>query len=233
MDPNTTIGAIVAEDYRTAKVFEEHGIDFCCGGTIALSAACLAKGLDLATILGQLDGVKKEPVARNQDYAAWQLPFLIDYIINVHHTYLQENTGQITEYTRKIAAVHGARHPELPQISATFTKIAEDLTAHLREEEDTFFPAIKRLVAQKDSGGKATADDIATVHNSLKKLLREHEEVGEAIHTIRALAKGYAIPGDACNTFTVTYQKLQEFEDDLHKHVHLENNIVFLKAAQL
>lgn len=233
MDANTTIGAIVAEDYRTAWVFEEHGIDFCCGGTIALSAACLAKGLDLAAILGQLNGVKKERVARNEDYAAWQLPFLIDYIVNVHHAYLKENTGQIAEYTRKIAAVHGARHPELTEISATFAKIANDLTAHLREEEETFFPAVKSLVARKDSGEKAAAEDSVTVHNSLEKLLREHEEVGEAIHTIRSLAKGYTLPGDACNTFMITYQKLQEFEDDLHKHVHLENNILFVKAGQL
>ena len=228
-----TIGEIVADDYRTAKVFENHGIDFCCGGNVALAATCTEKGIDLATITGELEAVKSEPVERSQNYASWELPFLADYIINAHHAYLKENTGQIAAYAHKIAAVHGAHHPEVIEIAAIFDKIAADLAAHLREEEEVFFPAIKRADAARKAGSAPEAKDIETIRNSLKKLSHEHEEIGDAIHTIRHLAKEYAIPGDVCNTFVVTYQKLKEFEDDLHKHVHLENNILFLKAAQL
>ena len=228
-----TIGEIVAEDYRTAKVFEGHGIDFCCGGKVSLLATCAEKGIDLATIIEEIAAVKNLPVERSQDYSSWELSFLADYIINVHHSYLKENTVQIAGNARKIAAVHGARHPELNEIATIFDRIAIDLTAHLKEEEEEFFPAIKRVDLQKKSGTTAAATDIEIIKNALKKLIHEHEEVGDAIHQIRHLAGGYAIPGDACNTFMVTYQKLKEFEDDLHKHVHLENNILFPKAVLL
>ena len=107
------------------------------------------------------------------------------------------------------------------------------MTAHLKEEEEVFFPAVKRAEAAKTSGQQPAAEDRETMRTSLERLHREHEEIGEAVHAIRHLARDYAIPSDACNTFTVTYQKLKEFEDDLHKHVHLENNILFPKAAQL
>ena len=228
-----TIGEIVAEDYRTAKIFEGHGIDFCCGGKVSLLATCAEKGIDLATIIEEIAAVKNLPVERRQDYSSWELSFLADYIINVHHSYLKENTAQIAGNAQKIAAVHGTRHPEVIEIATIFNKIAIDLTAHLKEEEEEFFPAIKRVDIQKKTGTTAAATDIEIIKNSLKKLIHEHEEVGDAIHQIRHLAGGYAIPGDACNTFMVTYQKLKEFEDDLHKHVHLENNILFLKAALL
>jgi len=228
-----TVGQIVADDYRTARVFENHGIDFCCGGNVALAATCAQKGIDLAAITGELEGVKSEPVERSQNYVSWEMPFLADYIINAHHTYLKENTGQIAAYTHKIAAVHGAHHPEVIEIATIFDKIAGAMALHLREEEEVFFPAIKRADAARKAGAAPAAKDIETIKDSLKKLSHEHEEIGDAIHTIRHLSKEYAIPVDVCNTFVVTYQKLKEFEDDLHKHVHLENNILFLKAAQL
>ena len=228
-----TIGEIVAEDYRTAKIFEGHGIDFCCGGKVSLLATCAEKGINLAKILEEIAAVKNLPVERSQDYSSWELSFLADYIISVHHSYLKENIAQIAAYTQKIAAVHGTRHPEVIEIATIFNKIAIDLTAHLKEEEEEFFPAIKRVDLQKKTGTTAAATDIEIIKNSLNKLIHEHEEVGDAIHQIRHLAGGYAIPGDACNTFMVTYQKLKEFEDDLHKHVHLENNILFPKAALL
>jgi regulator of cell morphogenesis and NO signaling len=228
-----TVGQIVADDYRTAKVFESHGIDFCCGGNVALAATCTQKGIDLAAITGELERVKSEPVERSQNYVSWEMPFLADYIINAHHTYIKENIGQIAAYARKIAAVHGAHHPEVIEIATIFEKIAGNLAIHLREEEEVFFPAIKRADAAKKAGAAPAAKDIETIKDSLKKLSHEHEEIGDAIHIIRHLSKEYAIPVDVCNTFVVTYQKLKEFEDDLHKHVHLENNILFLKAAQL
>ena len=228
-----TIGEIVASDYRTAKVFEDHGIDFCCGGKVTLSETCLKKRINLASITEELEAFKSKPIEHSQNFTSWETSFLIDYIINVHHTYIRENSGQISAYAHKIAEVHGAHHPEGIQIAAIFDKMAADLVVHLKEEEEDFFPAIKRAEKEKKAGGKPAAKDIETIRNALSKLTSEHEEVGDAIHTIRRLAKGYAIPGDVCNTFMITYQRLKEFEDDLHKHVHLENNILFLKAAQL
>jgi regulator of cell morphogenesis and NO signaling len=230
---NKTIGAFVAEDFRTAKVFENHGIDFCCGGKVALATTCMAKGLDLGTITSELEAVQNEPAERSQNYSSWALPFLADYIVNTHHVYLKENDEQIAAYARKIAGVHGAHHPEVIRIATIFGKIATDMVGHLEEEEEVFFPALKRADAARIAGVAPDAKDRETIRGSLLRLHREHEEIGAAVHEIRHLSKEYAIPGDVCNTFLVTYQKLKEFEDDLHKHVHLENNILFPKAAQL
>lgn len=230
---NKTIGKIVAADFRTARVFENHGIDFCCGGKVALMTVCAEKGLDLAAITSELEAVQNEPAERSQNYSSWALPFLIDYIVNTHHLYLKENDGQIAAYARKIADVHGARHPEVIRIAAIFDKIATDMAAHLQEEEEVFFPAVKRADAAGTAGQTPDVKDRETIRVSLLKLHREHEEIGDAVHTIRHLSHEYAIPDDVCNTFMVTYRKLKEFEDDLHKHVHLENNILFPKAAEL
>jgi regulator of cell morphogenesis and NO signaling len=229
----TTVGAIVAGDFRTARVFENHGIDFCCGGKSTLAAICREKGLDLAVLQREIAEAKSAPVDRSHNYAVWALPFLADYIVNTHHAYLNENTAQIAAYANKIAGVHGAHHPEVVEIAAIFARIATDMASHLREEEEVLFPAIKRIDVARTAGNSPEAQDVEMIKASLAKLDREHQEIGDAVHAIRHLAHGYAIPGDVCNTFAVTYQKLHEFEDDLHKHVHLENNILFPKAARL
>jgi regulator of cell morphogenesis and NO signaling len=227
------IGEIVAEDYRTAAIFEKHGIDFCCGGKIPLATICASKAIDLACIAREIEDAKSTPVTRSENYAGWSLSFLIDYIINNHHTYLNENTKPIAVYARKIASVHGGNHHEVVQISTIFDKLAGDLVEHLREEEDVFFPAVKRAEAAIKENAKPEERDLETIQRSLAKLSREHEVVGDAIHRIRHLARGFEIPVGVCNTFAVTYRKLNDFEDDIHKHVHLENNILFPKAAQL
>jgi regulator of cell morphogenesis and NO signaling len=228
-----TIGDFVAKDYRTAEVFEKYGIDFCCGGKVELAAACKEKGIEMDRLLQDLEQSASLPIDRSQNYAAWELPFLADYIVNTHHAYLKENTGSIAAYTHKIAEVHGAHHPEVIEIAAIFDKIAADLALHLREEEELLFPAIRKISALSKTGAAGEAHEIETLRESLQTLTHEHDEIGAAIHAIRHLANDYAIPADVCNTFVVTYNKLREFEDDLHKHVHLENNILFLKAAKL
>jgi regulator of cell morphogenesis and NO signaling len=230
---NMTIGEIVAADYRTAAVFERHGIDFCCGGKVALATVCRKQGVDLAVLTCELAALQEAPVDRSQNYVSWPLPFLADYIVNTHHIYLKENDEQIAAYCRKIAEVHGSRHPEVIRIAAIFDRIATDMVGHLQEEEEVFFPALKRADTARATGTAPDVLDRETIRTSLIRLHREHEEVGDAIHEIRHLSQEYALPADACNTFMLTYRKLKEFEDDLHKHVHLENNILFPKGAAL
>ncbi|MBT3312173.1 MAG: iron-sulfur cluster repair di-iron protein [Desulfobacterales bacterium] len=229
--PQKKIGDIVAEDYRTAGIFEKYGIDFCCGGQELLITACLAKGLDFEAIQLEIEAVKSVPIEQNQNYTAWELSFLADYIVNTHHAYLNKEMKPIASYAHKIADVHGSNHPEVIKIATIFDKIVSDMAGHLREEEEVLFPAIKRVEIVRKKGSTLLSEDCEKIKVSLEKLHREHEDVGDAIHEIRNLANDYAIPGDACNTFAVTYEKLKEFEDDLHHHVHLENNILFLKAA--
>jgi len=228
-----TVGELVARDYRTAQVFEKYGIDFCCGGKVALSEACHEKGIDLKQVLHDLDQVAEQPVDRSQNYTAWELPFLADYIVNTHHAYLRENTGTIAGYAHKIAEVHGPHHPEVVQIAGIFDTMAADLTQHLREEEDELFPTIRKMTELVKQGAAPDSEEVKTLRALLVSLTHEHDKIGDAIHAIRRLARDYEIPDDVCNTFAVTYRKLKEFEDDLHKHVHLENNILFLKAAKL
>jgi len=228
-----TIGELVAADYRTAKVFEKHGIDFCCGGKIPLATACRESGIDPSVISREIEAAGNEPMEQDQNYAAWGLPFLADYIINTHHAYLNENMHKISAYADKITQVHGDRHPELIEIARIFAKIAIDMVAHLREEEEVFFPAIKRIDAAATAGTEPEAGDREILKTCLAKLDHEHEEIGDAVHTIRDLSSNYAVPGDVCNTYMLTYRMLKKFEDDLHKHVHLENNILFPKAAEL
>ncbi|MBU5637768.1 iron-sulfur cluster repair di-iron protein [Geomonas sp. Red69] len=228
-----TVGSVVARDFRAAEVFEKYGIDFCCGGNMPLAQACREKGIDLAALLRDLEQVAARPLERSQNYDAWELPFLADYIVNAHHSYLKENIPTIEAYANKIAQVHGPNHPEVVQIAGIFAKVAADMAQHLKSEEEQLFPAIRKLTELKKEGAAPDPEEIKRLKAVLAELGHEHDEVGAAVHEIRRLSKNYSVPGDACNTFTVTYQKLEEFEDDLHKHVHLENNILFPKAGKL
>jgi regulator of cell morphogenesis and NO signaling len=233
VEATETVGSVVARDFRTAEVLEKYGIDFCCGGNVPLAQACRERGIDLDTLRHELGQVASRPLERSQNYDAWELPFLAEYIVNQHHSYLKENIPTIAAYANKIAQVHGANHPEVVQIAQIFEKVAADMTQHLKNEEEQLFPAIRRLTELKKGGGAPDAEEVARLKAVLAELGHEHDEVGAAVHEIRRLAKNYTVPEDVCNTFMVTYQKLNEFEDDLHKHVHLENNILFLKAAKL
>ncbi len=162
------------------------------------------------------------------------MSFLADYNVSMFTIPISKTIPTKSQPTpKKIAAVHGSNHPETIEIASIFNKIATDLATHLKEEEEIFFPALKRVDVHKKKGTIPPAKDIEMIKDSLQRLTEEHEEIGDAIHKIRRLAGEYTIPENVCNTFVVTYQKLKEFEDDLHKHVHLENNILFPKAVQL
>nr|WP_136526413.1 iron-sulfur cluster repair di-iron protein [Geomonas ferrireducens] len=228
-----TVGSVVAKDFRAAEVLEKYGIDFCCGGNVPLAQACREKGIDIEALRGELEEVATRPQDRSQNYDAWDLPFLADYIKNQHHSYLKENIPTIAAYADKIAQVHGENHPEVVMIAQIFRKVAMDMAQHLKSEEEQLFPAIKRLTELHEQGAAPAGDEITKLKAVLAELGHEHDEVGAAVHEIRRLARNYTVPDDVCNTFMVTYEKLKEFEDDLHKHVHLENNILFPKAAKL
>jgi regulator of cell morphogenesis and NO signaling len=228
-----TSGQIVSEDFRTAPVFSRYGIDFCCGGKMPVGEACKEKGIAPDRLIADLSAVREQPADKSQDFNHWSLTFLADFILNTHHVYLKENLDMIAAYTGKIAGVHGDHHPEAVQIAGKFVAMAADMKAHLREEEEVFFPLIKQLDAVKSGGTRLSPAEKAAFRKSFEKLDGEHLAVGDAAHQIRHMANDYAVPADVCNTYAVTMQKLKEFENDLHKHVHLENNILFPKAIAL
>lgn len=226
-DIEPTIGEIVANDFRAASLFKEAGIDFCCGGNKSLSDACKEKGVDESHLIQQLETLAQTPVHAAMNYKEWDLGFLSDYIMNTHHKFVLKNLPEMVFYTQKIANVHGDHHPELIEVASLFTKINEELLQHLKNEEEVLFPAIKE--AEK----KASPSVKSTIISEIKRMQGEHEFAGGAMDKINVLTNNYFIPEDACNTYRVSLKLLEQFEDDLHIHVHLENNILFPKALKL
>ena len=222
-----TIGEIVANDFRAASLFKEAGIDFCCGGNKSLSAACKEKGTDVSQLIQQLDTLAQTPVSSALNFKEWDLSFLSDYIVNTHHKFVLKNLPELVFYTQKIANVHGDHHPELIEVASLFTRINEELLQHLKNEEEILFPAIKE--AEKNSSSQVKE----TIVSEITRMQDEHEFAGGAMDKINVLTNNYFIPEDACNTYRVSLKLLEQFEDDLHIHVHLENNILYPKALKL
>lgn len=220
-----TVGEIVTNDFRTAEIFKRSGIDFCCGGKKSLDQACREKNLDPGTILSQislLDTTKNN----TQNFNEWELGFLCDYIVNTHHKYVLRTLPDLVFYTRKIAAVHGDNHAELIEVAGLFEKINAELLQHLKNEEEVLFPAIKELINFNNYEARSS------IQSEINRMLGEHDFAGGAMDDINILTSGYSLPSDACNTYRVAFQLLNQFEDDLHIHVHLENNILFPKALK-
>lgn len=221
------LGDIVADDFRTAEVFKNAGIDFCCGGKKTLKQACEEKALNLEVIVQQIEEQQTLPISNAQNFKDWPLDFLCDYIVNFHHKYVFKTLPELVFYTRKIADVHGNNHAELQEVASLFGQINSELLQHLRNEEEILFPAIKQLLKH----GNDEARNI--VKSEITRMNGEHEFAGGAMDKINEITGGYQVPADGCNTYMVSFKLLKQFEDDLHIHVHLENNILFPKALNL
>jgi len=228
-----TIGQLVTEDYRTAQVFRSFKLDFCCGGDKTVREACADRGVDYQEVqeaLQQLDDIQS---GEQNNYSEWSLDFLIDYIVNNHHSFTRKKLPEIGAYTKKVAAVHGDRHPELKQIYHEFTLLHGEMINHLDKEEGLLFPYIKQLVEAEKKGRSPEKPEFGEAANPVAMMEHEHDEAGAVIKKIRELSDDFTPPEDACTTYRLLFENLEAFEKDLHKHVHLENNILFPKALQL
>lgn len=224
---NQSVGSIVADHFNTAAVFKSVGIDFCCGGHQTLERAAIEHGLNLVTLEQQLNETIDSGTGGLPDFKHWSLDFLADYLVNVYHSKAWKMLPEIKGYVDKIAHVHGDNHPELHKIADAFNLIHTEMPLHLKEEEDSLFPAIKLALTTGDAAAKAT------IKAAFEGMMNDHVLIGGTMDTIRALSLNYQLPDDACNTYLVTYKLLEAFEDDLHIHVHLENNLLFPKALAL
>ena len=233
MEENQIIGELVAKDYRTASVFKKYSIDFCCQGNRTIEEACEKKNIDTKKVLEDLVAMMEAKSESTTDYQSWPLDLLADYIEKKHHRYVQEKTLEIQPYLDKICKVHGERHPELLKIKEEFNASAGELAAHMKKEELILFPFIRKMTKAKLENAKVDAAHFGTVKNPIQMMMSEHTVEGHRFMKIEELTNNYTPPQDACNTYRVSFALLKEFEQDLHLHIHLENNILFPKAIEI
>jgi len=229
---NRTVGEIVAEDYRTAEVFQRYGIDFCCGGDKAVSTACAEKDVDVETVASELAeiGNSNGPV---ENYTEWAPDFLADYIVNQHHTYAKRVIPQITQFANKVARVHGDRHPETREIAEVWHELSGEMVRHMQREELMLFPYIKQLVQAGEASDEVPSPVFGSVPELLEELEGDHEHTGDGLAKMEELSNGYTPPQDACNTYRALYASLQEFDARTKEHVHLENNLLFPRTITM
>ena len=230
----TTVADIVSDNFRTAEVFKKYGIDFCCGGKKSIEQVCNEKNINAEILTRELEQVLKQGKTASFNFAEWNLTFLSDYIVNIHHAYVKNNLRLIGQFALKVSKVHGDHNPENIEINELWKKIEDELTTHMQKEEMILFPYIRSLEKfhNSDLNTFPTAH-FNTVKSPIQMMENEHEVVGAWMHEIQHLSNNFTPPSHACNTYKVLYAKLGEFQDDLHQHIHLENNILFPKAIKL
>ncbi len=231
--PDTTIREIVATDFRTAAIFQRFGLDFCCNGCRTIDQGCRDAGADQDALLRELDTVMSAPFGAVPQFASWDVPALVHYIVANHHAYVRESLPLLRRHTRKVAEVHGEDHPELVHIARLFERVAAEMTEHMMKEEQILFPFITDLAEAARSGRPIPRPPFGSVEHPIRMMEQDHQFVGDAMAEIRALTDGYRLPTGACTTYGVCFSELEAFENDLHAHVHLENNILFPKALAI
>lgn len=223
----TTIGQLVTANPARARLFESLGLDYCCGGKKPLAQACAEKQLDAATVVRLVHAFDAQVDARpgDESWADATLSALADHIERRHHAYLKAELPRLEYLVRRVAERHGARDPHLIAVRDTFLPLKMELEAHMSAEEDVVFPACRAL--ERD------APLSPALEGNLGQMVHEHEFAGEALSRIRDLTAGFTPPAGACNTYRVMYAALAELAEDMHRHVHKENSILFPKAIEL
>lgn len=225
------VGSIVAEDYRTAAVFSEYGIDFCCSGGVTLADACEGRSDLIEEVCSKLE--ESQSQGNSPEYKALNQEELINHVIENHHGYVTNTIPVLKTYLEKLCRVHGERQSELFEIREEFEKASGELTAHMNKEERILFPYLVAMHRALKDGYELDPPYFGNVDNPIKMMEEEHNTEGERFRKINALSSGYMPPKGACQTYRVAYAMLKEFETDLHTHIHLENNLIFPKARKM
>jgi regulator of cell morphogenesis and NO signaling len=208
LNTSQTVREIAVANPATVRIFESLGVDYCCGGKHSLEEACERANVPLARALELLRDVKSEagpPASPGQ---------LTRYIVDHHHKYVREEAPRLNALLAKVIARHGEQHPELAQIGDLFHTLSEELLAHMQKEEQVLFPLLEKM-------------DGPPLDAPIARMLADHDDAGALTAKIRALSGNFQPPANACPSYRGLYHGLEEFERDLHQHVHLENNILF------
>ena len=232
LNTTKTVRELALEVPNATRVFERLRIDYCCGGGRNIEDACQDVGVrldELSRLLEEAGAVRDD----SRDFAAGPLSDLIRHILDTHHVYTREESARIRALLDKVCGKHGANHPELQEVRDLFLKLDADLQPHMLKEEQILFPYILRLEAAAAAGAPAPFAPFGTVGNPVRMMMFEHDTAGDFLREIRAAARDFRAPDDACMSFRALYQALADFEQDLHQHIHLENNVLFPRAVEL
>jgi len=222
-----TVRELALEIPQAARIFESLGIDYCCGGMKPLGEACKAAGVDAEQVLSKLQQAELEPESKAaQDWPASSFAELIAHIVSAYHEPLRLELPRISSLFNKVCAAHAAKHGELQDMQITFSALADELQSHLMKEEQILFP----YLVQTEQGA-APHTCFGSVQNPIRMMMSEHDSAGAALRRMRTLSNDYAIPADACISYSKLYEALRGLEADLHQHIHLENNILFPRAV--
>lgn len=227
-----TLASIVTNNSQAVPVLEKYNLDFCCKGKRTLAEACSEKGLSLSKVTLEIESQQQAAQTGHMPFTEMNCEQLIGYILIHHHFYVKQTMPIIAGHLEKVAAKHGDKFPFMIEVLRLFTEIREEMTAHMQKEEIILFPRIKEA-EQSFPGHKKNGIDAAYISGPVSVMLNEHDHAGDLLSQIRQLTNHYQVPEEACTTFQVSLAELKEFEEDLHKHVHLENNHLFPKALQL
>jgi regulator of cell morphogenesis and NO signaling len=230
-----TVRDVVLELPQATRVFEKLKIDYCCGGDTPLGDACASVGVELATLEKMLEGIRLGEVQGNGslDFQKTTLSELIGHILDKHHVYTKEEMARLEALIDKVVGAHGENHPELRQVGAVFQNLCADLKPHMFKEEQVLFPYILEMEQAALQNRPAPFAPFGTVSNPVRMMMSEHEAVGDILRELRALSSNYTVPTDGCVSYQTLYQAFEAFEQDLHQHIHLENNILFPRAIAL
>lgn len=231
---NATVAEIAANSLEAVRVFERLGIDYCCGGKRPLAAVCNEKGYDAADVQRELEAAIAGTPESAEDWNTAPLHSLVNHITGRHHEYLRRELGPLAARVEKVYNVYNQRYgPTLQGLPEVFAGLRSELEMHIRKEEMILFPAIVSAERAINTGTGLPPTPFGTVANPIRMMESEHDSAGDALTRIREITNGYEVPEYACVTYKAMISGLRELEQDLHIHIHLENNILFPRAIQL
>ena len=231
INSETTVRDVALQVPESTRLFESLKIDYCCGGNQPLGQACASAGVDIQDVMEMLAGVGQSNEAK--DFQNTSLPELITHILDTHHVFTKSEMERLQSLADKVLNAHRFNHPELIHLDELLTRLCEDLKPHMFKEEQILFPYITALVQAADQNRPVPFAPFGTVNNPIRMMMREHDTAGEILRDLRALTSDYEVPADACISYQTLYQALENFEKDLHQHIHLENNILFPRALDV
>lgn len=235
LSSDRTVRDVVLELPQATRVFEKLKIDYCCGGDKPLGEACANAGVKVENLERMLAEAGSDDVKGNGslDFRTATLTELIGHILDKHHVYTKEEMVRLEALIQKVIDAHGENHPELLRLGSLFQQLCADLRPHMFKEEQILFPYIIEMETSALNQGSAPFAPFGTVNNPVRMMMMEHETVGELLCQLRALSSNYLVPPDACISYQTLYRALEAFEQDLHQHIHLENNILFPRAVEM